>query len=113
AAVLLEDERHLVRRLGDEPAAEQDLARARTQQARDALEQRRLAAARRADDADELAGRDRERDVLDGMHRLLAAAVGLRDPPDLEQLRHTADAGQPRCHASTRRSTTRKSAFAR
>ena len=50
------------RRRRDAPPAQQHLALARPQQPGDALQQRRLPAARRPDDADELAVLDRERD---------------------------------------------------
>ena len=73
-----------------------------------------LAAPRRTQDADELALRDRERHLPQCVGRFLARAVGLRDARDLEQLgHHAAVARHPRCHASTRRSTSRKTAFAR
>ena len=64
---------------GHAPAAQQHLALARPQQPGDALQQRRLAAAGRADDADELAVLDRERDVADRVRRLLAGAVRLAE----------------------------------
>ena len=49
--------------LGEVGAVEQDLALVRQVEALDQLGQRRLARARRPDDADHLAGPDRERDV--------------------------------------------------
>src|SRR5215210_3124222 len=86
AAVLLEHERHLLRRPRHAVPAQQDLAEARPQKAADALEQRRLAATGWSDDAHELAVVDRERDVPDGVRRLLADAVRLAEAPDLEHL---------------------------
>ena len=50
-------------------------------QPRDALQQRRLAAAGRADDAGELALLDGERDVADRVRGLLAVAVRLAEVP--------------------------------
>ena len=61
-------EPHLARRGGE-------LAR---QQAHHRLGGDRLAGARLADDADDLAGADREGDVLDGMRPVRAAAAGRR-----------------------------------
>ena len=46
----------------------------RVEQARDAVADRRLAAAGLADEAEHLAGRDRERDAVDRVHDLPAAA---------------------------------------
>ena len=50
-------------------AGDRDAALVVAEQAADDVEQRRLAAARRADDRHELAGRDGERDVVDGDDR--------------------------------------------
>ncbi len=57
---------------------------ARLDLAEDAVEERRLAAAVRADHADDLARLDRQADAVDGADR----AVGLADVPDLEERRH-------------------------
>src|SRR3954454_948840 len=111
AAVLLEDERHLLRRLGHSLAAEDRLAARRAQQPCDAFEQRRLPAAGRSDDADELAVLDDERHVAQRLRGFLVGAVRLSEVRDLE---HQAwDARQPRCQASTRRSAKRKTTFSR
>src|SRR3954452_12414361 len=83
AAVLLEDERHLLGRLGHALAAQDRLAARRAQEPRDALQQRRLAAARRSDDADELAVLDDERHVAQGLRGLLVGAVRLCEVRDL------------------------------
>ena len=71
AVVVLEDDRHLLRWLRDRAAVDDHPAGCRPEEPRDALEERRLAAARGADDADELAGGDRERDAA---KRLVASA---------------------------------------
>jgi hypothetical protein len=114
AAVLLEDERQLLGRRRNAPAAQQHLAAGRAQQARDALQERRLAAARRADDADELALAHVERDLPDRVRRLRPDAVRLAEPLDAQQFVHCGVAARhPRCHASTRRSARRKRTFRR
>ena len=51
------------------------------------VEQRRLAAARRAQQHDELAGRQREVDTAQGVHRLCANRVDLRQAPGDEHRR--------------------------
>jgi hypothetical protein len=56
-----------------------DRARARSVNADEAAECRGLARAVRADEADDLAGRDVERQIVDGCH----AAVHLGEPADL------------------------------
>ena len=74
------------RRAGDGPgirrgsAVEPDLAAVRPEAAGDAVEQRRLAGAVRADQAGDLAAPTDERHLVDGRH----AAEVLRDRPDLE-----------------------------
>src|SRR5882672_2143206 len=108
----MKDEAHLLRRAAHAPPVERHLAARRSQQAADALEQRRLAAAGRPDDADELALADREVDVADRARRALARAVRLAEVCDLEHAAgsHSGSAArQPRCQASTRRSTSTKS----
>ena len=71
----LEDDAALEARPGDLAAGHEDVAGARLLEAGEDVEDRRLAAARVADDADELAAADAEVDVLE--HRLGAAGVGL------------------------------------
>ena len=61
-------------------ALDDDLAAGRLGQPVDAAQQRRLAGARRAQHDDELAGPDRQRDVL----QRLVGAVGLREAADLD-----------------------------
>ena len=68
-AVLLEDHAAIRARPGDRPAVEQHGAAARRDEAGDQVHQRRLAAARGADDGDEFAGSDVEADVVDHAHR--------------------------------------------
>src|SRR5215831_11731728 len=63
ASVLLEDHRHAGRRADDRLAFEGQVAAARLEEAGDALEERRLPGARRADDAQELARRHLEREI--------------------------------------------------
>src|SRR5690606_32687493 len=65
AAILLEDERHVLGRPRDGLAVELDDARGGGEQPGDALEQGRLAAPRGADDAYELAAAHLEADVAD------------------------------------------------
>src|SRR5256886_1694247 len=79
---LLED--HRGRGLpGCQLALEADAARARPEEPRDDVEERRLAAARRAEERDELLGVHREAHVAEGLHRLAEpVAVRLRDPLD-------------------------------
>ena len=74
---ILEDHRHLAadgthrraREIRDVAALEQDPAVGRIEQPHDAARERRLAAARLADDAQGLAGLDAERDAVDRLHR--------------------------------------------
>ena len=66
AAVVLEDERHLGRRPNDGPAVEEHGALARRGQPAQKTKQGRLAAARGADESEQLAVRDVERDVGQG-----------------------------------------------
>src|SRR5215211_6098061 len=77
ARVLLEDQRHLGRRRRHPAATQLDRAGARLEQPGHALEQRRLAAARRADDADELLLGDREADRGDRVGGAVALPVRL------------------------------------
>jgi hypothetical protein len=93
AAVLLEHDRHAGRRAGDADVAEHDLAGGRIEQAGDALEQRGLAGARRADDAQQLAGRARERQIADRLDDPAVAVVHLAEVADVEQRGHAS----PRC----------------
>src|SRR5262245_48310659 len=72
---------------GHRLAADADLARGRGEEARDDVEQGRLAAARRADDAEELGGRDVEAHALDAGHAAGGRVVGERDVCDLD-MRH-------------------------
>ena len=69
---------------GDPPSVEQNLSAIRPLEARDQIDERRLAASRRADDDRELAGRDIEAEVLDDLLPLPFLAVGLADAPDLD-----------------------------
>ena len=77
---LLED--HRGRRLPrPERALEEDVARARPEEPRDDVEERGLAAARRAEERDELLGVHCEAHVAEGLHGLAeAVGVRLRDP---------------------------------
>ena len=68
----------------DRRAFEQQLARARRQEAADEVEQGALAAAARADDRDELVAVDREVDPLEGGHRARAGAIAHGDASRLE-----------------------------
>src|SRR5690606_8177096 len=65
-------------------AAEQQPAGGRPVEAAEDVEQRRFAAARRAEEHDELALRDSEVDAAQRMHGARAAAVDLRQPLRLE-----------------------------
>ncbi len=86
AAVVLEDERHPLGRLGHRLAAQLDGARGRREQPRDGLQQRRLAAPRRADDAQELALGDLEAEVLDRLGLVVPGPVGLAEVGHFEHL---------------------------
>jgi hypothetical protein len=71
---------------GDVAPLERDRARRRRVQAREDVEERRLARPVRPDDRDDRATRDRERDVVDGRQ----AAELLRDADGLEDVRRLA-----------------------
>src|SRR5262249_52692205 len=77
AAVLLEDERHLLGRPVHELVAQPHLARRRLEQAGHALQQRGLAAARRPDDADELVLGHLEAEVADRLDGAVVLSVHL------------------------------------
>src|SRR5438128_1237014 len=66
---------------GDVLALPHDAAARRADETGDEVEQRRLSRAVGAEDADDLAARDRERDVVDGGE----AAETLGEPADLKQ----------------------------
>ena len=109
AVVLLEDDRHLLGRRGHPLSVQDDLAARRAHEACDALEQRGLAASRRADHAHELPLGDRERDAPQRVGDLAPGAVRLCDVPDLEHpVPYCGVAAlHPRCQASIRRSASR------
>jgi hypothetical protein len=69
---------------GDRLAAEADLAAGRRDEAGDDVEQRRLAAAARADDAHEFRGRDVEADRVDGVHAARRRIVEQRNVADFD-----------------------------
>src|SRR5262249_16692195 len=72
---------------GHRLAADADLAGAGSEEAGDDVEQRRLAAARRPDDADELGGLDRETHPRDAGHAAARRVVGEAHVADLD-MRH-------------------------
>ena len=86
------------RQARDVLAVEPDRAFGRRQHARDQVEQRRLAGAVRADQADDLAAADRDRDVAVGDQ----AAEALRDAAGFEQRGHGAAALRWRENRPTR-----------
>ena len=67
--------------VGDVLAVEQDAAGARRLQPGDQAQQRRLAAARRPEEADEAAGRQRQIDVGHRQHAIEALGEALQDQP--------------------------------
>src|SRR5690606_24459826 len=85
AAVLLEHHRRPGRRPGDALPPQQDLAGGGCEQAGDALQQGRLAAPGRADDADQFTGVQGEGEVA---HRLDVPAVSLVDLPQRPHVEH-------------------------
>jgi hypothetical protein len=84
----------------DDPPADRDLAAADLLQPGDHAQQRALAAARRADDDDELAVVDLGVDAMDDLDGLRAVAVGLLD---LSQRNRTHGVLVVRCGAARRR----------
>ena len=80
----------------DDPAADEHLPGVGLEQARGEHQQRRLAAAAGADERDELAVGDRQRDVVDGGR----APVPLGDAPQLERRHRPAPAGTTTSAAS-------------
>ena len=95
--VVLERDADVGDRLRDGRAADDDVAAAALQQARDHQHQRALAASRRADDRHELAGLDFDADLLQREERLVGVLA--------ERLRHAADADRHADVASPRRAT--------
>ena len=83
--VVLEDHRDVAmtrREVGHVGAGDSDGSRGDLLEAGDHPQERRLAAARRPHEDDELAVRDLDADVVDGLE---AVAVDLRDPVDLDR----------------------------
>src|SRR2546426_6621692 len=85
---------------GDVGAGEDDPPRVRVRVAGDAVEERGFAGSVRADEPDDLARRDRERDLLVGDE----AAEALRDGADLEKRRHAQPRPTSRAQALRRTS---------
>ena len=79
----LEDDAGLGARLAHRLAVDRDAARGRRDEAGDEPQQRRLAAARRPDEADELVAADRERDVGQRCHAITSR--------ETKMLRHVLD----------------------
>jgi hypothetical protein len=78
----------------DDAAGDARLARAREVQPRDDAQQRALAAARRPDDREELAGADRQVDRVERVRLAPGAPVGLRDAAQLDVSRSSPDDGR-------------------
>ena len=99
--VLLEHVADVAGRAGDFPAVEENTARGRADESRDDVEQRALAAARGADDRDELALVDLER----GRGERRSLAEGVPEVLDPELHRATASTSESRSTTVGGRST--------
>jgi hypothetical protein len=80
-----EQRRLLEHHRGAQPVAEDDLACRRMVETGDQVEQRRLAASGGADEADELALVDRQRDLIEGSDGPIAVAEALRCSLDAQR----------------------------
>src|SRR5581483_3969067 len=89
---------------------EADAPRRRREQAGQARQQRRLAAPARAEQDDELAVGDIERQVVEGPHDVAARAVGHRQPGDGERRHHAAPNASAGSTDTARRNATRLAA---
>src|SRR5262249_23006227 len=79
----------------DRLAVEEDLPRRRIGEAQDGAAERRLAAARLADEPEGLAGRDREVDAVDRLDRgAPAVREVLREAADLDERAHALTTGK-------------------
>ena len=91
--LLLEDHADRAMRAVDDLAVDAHPALVAPDESAENIEHRGFAAARRADDGDELAALDRERHVLDGRHRALAGIETHRDVLD-DQIDVTSGFGE-------------------